>query len=102
MAECSRGELKIQKVENGVVFSVKVVPRSSKTILSGVLGGMLKIKLAAVPEKGKANELLVDFLAQTLDIKKNAVKITSGHTSPVKTIQIMGVSIEALFEKLKM
>ena len=102
MAECSRGELKIQKVESGVAFSVKVVPRSSKTKLAGVLGDMLKIKLAAAPEKGKANELLIDFLAEALNVKRNAVKITSGHTSPVKTIRITGISVETLFEKLKM
>jgi uncharacterized protein (TIGR00251 family) len=94
------GELKIQAVDNGVIFSVKVVPRSSKTAIAGVLGGMLKVKLAAAPEKGKANESLVGFLADTLGVKKNAVKITSGLTSPVKTIQIAGVSVEYLLSRV--
>ena len=93
-------ELKIQQAGNGVVFSVKVVPRSSKTAIAGVLGGMLKVKLAAAPEKGKANESLVGFLADTLGVKKNAVKITSGLTSPVKTIQITGVSVEFLLSRV--
>jgi len=95
-------ELKVRQAGSAVEFIVKVVPRSSKTALTGVLGDMLKIKLAAAPEKGKANELLIDFLAEALNVKRNAVKITSGHTSPVKTIQITGVSVETLFEKLKM
>jgi uncharacterized protein (TIGR00251 family) len=93
-------QLKIQQSANAVVFSVKVVPRSSKTAVAGVLGSMLKIKLAAAPEKGKANESLVEFLADTLGVKKNAVTITSGHTSPVKTIQIMGVTPAAILQKL--
>jgi uncharacterized protein (TIGR00251 family) len=95
-------QLRIQQAGNSLIFSVKVVPRSSKTAFVGVLGDMLKIKLAAAPEKGKANELLIDFLAQTLGIKKNTVKITSGLSSQVKTIRITGISVEVLFEKLKM
>jgi uncharacterized protein len=93
-------ELRIQQTNNAVIFSVKVVPRSSKTAIAGLLGGMLKIKLAAAPEKGKANESLVEFLADKLGVKKNVVSITSGHTSPVKTIQITGLTAEAILQKL--
>jgi len=93
-------QLKIQQSANAVVFSVKVVPRSSKTSVSGLLGGMLKIKLAAAPEKGKANESLVEFLAETLGVKRNTITITSGLTSPVKTIQTTGISTEYLLDKL--
>jgi uncharacterized protein len=94
-------QLKIQQAGSSVIFSVKVVPRSSKTAIAGLLGGMLKVKLAAAPEKGKANESLVEFLADTLGVKRNTITITSGHTSPVKTIQIAGTSTEYLLDKLK-
>jgi uncharacterized protein (TIGR00251 family) len=94
------GELKIQQAGNTVTFLVKVVPRSSRTAVAGILGGMLKVKLAAAPEKGKANEALVEFLADTLGVKKNAIIITSGHTSPVKTIQITGISAETVCKKI--
>ena len=93
-------QLRIQQAGNSVVFSVKVVPRSSKTAIAGILGGMLKVKLAAAPEKGKANQSLVEFLADTLGIKKNTIKITSGLTSPVKTIEIKGISPETILQKL--
>ncbi|MGB7581486.1 MAG: DUF167 domain-containing protein [Sedimentisphaerales bacterium] len=92
--------MKIQQSANAVIFSVKVVPRSSKTAAAGILGGMLKVKLAAAPEKGKANESLVEFLADVLGVKKNTITITSGHTSPVKTIQITGSSTGHLLDKL--
>ncbi len=85
-----------------MVFLVKVVPRSSKTALAGTLGGMLKVKLAAAPEKGKANEALIEFLADTLGVKKSTFKITSGQTSPVKTIQIEGISAETILQKLSL
>ena len=61
---------------------------------------MLKVKLSAAPEKGKANESLVEFLADTLGVKRNTITITSGLTSPVKTIQISGVSTETILKKL--
>jgi uncharacterized protein (TIGR00251 family) len=93
-------QLKVQQANNSVVFSVKVVPRSSRTALAGVLNGMLKVKLAAPPEKGKANQSLIEFLADTAGVKKNAVKIVYGLTSPVKTIEIKDVSAECLLKKL--
>jgi uncharacterized protein len=94
------GQLIIQQADGAVVFSVKVVPRSSRTAIAGVLGGMLKVKLAAAPEKGRANQSLIEFLADEIGVKKNAIKITSGQTSPVKTIQIAGVSEKILLDKL--
>jgi len=93
-------QLIIQQAGSAVVFSVKVVPRSSRTAIAGILGGMLKVKVAAAPERGRANDSLVEFLADTLSVKKNAVRITSGQTSPVKTIEVTGVSTEILLGKL--
>ena len=89
-------EFEVEEVEGGVKFAVKVVPGSSKTALCGVLDGMLKVKVAAAPEKGKANKCLVEFLAKQLDIKKNDVAVCSGQTSPVKQIQIRGVLKETI------
>ena len=63
-------ELAIQEEEGGVTFTVKVVPGSSRTAVSGVLNGMLKVKVAAVAEKGKANKGLIEFLAEQLGVKK--------------------------------
>jgi uncharacterized protein len=61
---------------------------------------MLKVKIASPPEKGKANQALIVFLADTLGVKKNTLKITSGLSSQIKTIQITGISVETLFDKL--
>jgi len=59
--------LKIAAVKDGIRFAVRVVPGSSKTAFAGVLNGMLKVKIAAPPEKGKANECLVEFLSDKLE-----------------------------------
>lgn len=68
---------------------VKVIPKSSKTEIAGYLpDGTWKIKVAAAPEKGKANRALVDFLAEHLRVAKSRIQIMSGETSPLKRIHV--------------
>jgi hypothetical protein len=93
-------ELAVKPLSDGVVFTAKVVPGSSKTSLCGLLDGMLKIKVAAAPEKGKANKCLIELLAAAIGVKKNAVSIVSGQSHSVKHIQVLGVSKETLLKKL--
>ncbi len=90
----------VQESADGVVFTAKVVPGSSRTVVAGLLGDMIKIRVAAAPEKGKANECLIAYLAEQLGVKKNAIEILSGHTNPVKQVRIAGVSAAGLLEKL--
>lgn len=91
-------ELKIQEAKGGVVFSVKVVPASSKTAVSGLWDGMVKIKVSAPPQKGRANKCLIDFLAKQLGVKNSAVSIIAGQNSPVKKIRVSGLSDELMTE----
>lgn len=94
--------LAVEEIDGGVVFTVKVVPGSSRTAVCGLLDEMVKIKVAAAPEKGKANQCLLDFLAKQLGVKKNAVKIVSGKTNPIKSVQVLGISVEQLSNKLNL
>ena len=68
---------------------VKVIPKSSRTELAAVLpDGTWKVKVAAVPEKGKANQALCEFIAKKLNVSKSRVRIVSGETSPIKRIRV--------------
>jgi len=87
-------ELDITDCDGGVIVAVKVVPGASRTAMAGQLGGMLKIKVTAAPEKGKANQCLIEFLAKRLGVKKNAISIAAGKNNPAKIVQIQGVSVE--------
>jgi uncharacterized protein (TIGR00251 family) len=94
-------DMTIQDLDDGAVFAAKIVPGSSGTTrICGVLDGMLKIKVSAPPEKGKANQCLLKLLAQRLDVKKNSLSIISGQTSPSKRVRVSGISAEALRAKL--
>ena len=97
------GNLAIEGHNGGVIFKAKIVPGSSgSTRICGLLDEMLKIKVSAAPEKGKANQCLVKFLAGQLGVKKNAVSIISGTTSPVKHVRISGMTPETLLKKLNL
>ncbi len=73
-------------------FLVKVIPKSSKTEFVGYLpDGAWKIKIAAAPEKGKANKELCAFLADRLGVPQSRVRIVSGETSHRKHIRVDGL-----------
>ena len=94
-------EFNIQEENGNITFTAKIVPGSSSpNKICGLLDGMLKIKIAAPPEKGKANQCLIKFLAKTIDVHKNSIQIISGQTNPIKQIQISESSIEAIKKKL--
>lgn len=70
-------------------ITVKVIPKSSKTELVGYLAdGTWKVKVAAVPEKGKANKALCAFLAEHFGVPQSSVSIVSGQRAHVKRIRI--------------
>ena len=75
-----------------VVVSVRVQPRASRNEVAGEMGGALKIRLQAPAVEGRANEALIDFLAELLKLPKSAVRILSGDRSRIKRVEIRGVS----------
>ncbi len=94
-------DMAIHEIDGDAVFAAKIVPGSSgATRICGVLDGMLKVKVSAPPEKGKANQCLLKFLAHTLGVKKNALSIIAGATSPIKRVQVSGICAETLRMKL--
>lgn len=74
-----------------VLLRVKVTPKARCNAIVGWEGDRLKIRLAANPEKGEANEKLIKFLADVLDIHPSAITILRGHTSRLKDLEIEGI-----------
>jgi uncharacterized protein (TIGR00251 family) len=82
-----------------LIFRVQVAPRSSRSEVVGEHNGALRVRLAAPPVDGAANEELIKVLSKTFKVTRSAVTILSGHTSRLKQVSIDGVSVSAL-EKL--
>ena len=75
--------------EGSVVFDVKVIPKASVTELAGKLAdGSWKIKVAAPPEKGKANAELCVYLSGVFHVPRRNVEILHGAGSPRKRIRV--------------
>jgi uncharacterized protein len=82
-------------------ISIKVQPNAGRNELVGLVNGVWKIKIAAPPDKGKANKELVDFLSELLNIKKDQIGILRGQTSHNKVVEIKGLDESTLAKMLK-
>ena len=82
----------VQVREGTVILSVRVQPRASKDEIAGEMGGALKVRLRAPAVEDRANEALVEFLAQLLKTPRSAVRILGGERSRTKRLEIRGVT----------
>lgn len=84
----------IRELSDGATITVRVAPRASKTTITGVMGegaeAVLKVALAAPPVDGRANQELIDYFAEFLDISRSNVGIASGQQSRNKVIRVRG------------
>jgi uncharacterized protein (TIGR00251 family) len=76
----------------GYIVKIHVVPGARKTVVAGLHGDRLKVKVAAPPEKGRANEELLAFLARSLQVPLQAVRLTSGAASRAKVVAVHDLS----------
>lgn len=81
------------------ILSLHIQPGARKTEVAGLHGEALKIRLAAPPVDGKANECLVGFIAEALGVPRARVELVSGATSRRKHVMVSGLAPEAI-EKL--
>ena len=79
-----------------VRFSVRVQPRASKSELAGEYGDAIRIRLAAPPVDGAANEELVSFLSSIFAVARKSVRILAWETARSKLIEIEGLTERAV------
>lgn len=82
-------------VEGGVRLAVRVSPRGSKNAVEGLVTGAdgksaLAVRLTAPPVEGAANEALIAFLAERLDLRKKDIAIRRGETGRLKILHLSG------------
>jgi uncharacterized protein (TIGR00251 family) len=83
---------------DGVRLSVRITPNAKKTEVLGILDDALKIKLQAQPIEGKANEALIRFIADKLDLPRRAIVITHGELNKHKLLKVesAGLTVEVV------
>jgi len=79
-----------------ITIEVLISPKASKNKIVGLHDNRLKIRIAAPPVDGKANQELIRFLSNVLGIPTYDIEIDAGHTNKRKTVKISGVTKEAI------
>jgi uncharacterized protein (TIGR00251 family) len=85
----------------GVALSVHVQPKASRTECAGIHGNALKIRVAAPPSDGAANDELRRFLARRCEVPLQAIEILAGASGRRKRLLVKGRSVEHVCERLE-
>ncbi len=90
----------IEQKKNNVVLRVKVQPKSKQERVVGIEGSVLKIRVNAPPEKGKANEACIKLLSKVLKVPKGSIELIQGQTSKNKVFSIRDITSEEVKKHL--
>ena len=81
----------MDKTKNRARITVKVQPRAKTTALAEKIGDAYKLRLAAPPVDGKANEACIRFFADRFGVPPSAVRIVQGLSTRMKVVEIEGI-----------
>jgi uncharacterized protein (TIGR00251 family) len=78
-----------------------VIPRAARNQIAALMDdGRVKVRLAAAPVDGEANQQLVRFLAEALDVPRSAIEIVAGLTSRDKLVAVLNLDAETLQQRI--
>lgn len=80
---------------------VKVVPRAKRDEIVGWLGDRLKLKVAAPPQDGRANDAVEALLAGALGVPRRTVRVSAGHASSTKVVEFESLAQIELARRLR-
>lgn len=97
-----------QAGHDGLRLHLRVTPNAGRDAVDGIETrddgtSVLRLRVSAVPDKGKANAAVIALLARTLRCPKNAIRLISGETARQKTVLVSGdvAEITAILERLE-
>jgi uncharacterized protein len=82
------------------VFSVRVTPRASQDKITGWEGDVLRVRVAAPPAEGRANEAVLRLLAKSLHLPTSRVRLVRGHTQRNKVVAVEGLTADEVRSRL--
>ncbi len=93
-------EIGLKDVAGGCRLRIRVKPHAREDAILDPHGGMLKVAVSAAPERGEANRAVVALLSETLGIPASRITVTSGLTSPSKSLAIAGLNASQVLARL--
>ena len=85
-----------------VVLQVHVQPGAGRSAVVGRHGAALKVRVAAAPEGGRANEACAALLAEAFGVKSSGVELTGGEASRSKQFRLSGVDLVEFRRQLEL
>ncbi|MEJ5239931.1 MAG: DUF167 domain-containing protein [Anaerolineales bacterium] len=87
--------------QHGSALAIRVTPKASRNAIVGVLDdGTIKVHLTAPPVEGEANQALLDFLAEVLDVPKSRLEIVAGHNGRDKLISVLDMDAQTVHKRI--
>ncbi len=90
----------LQDTKDGSILTIHVQPKASRTECVGIHGCAIKIRVAAPPVDGKANEALVAFLAERLDLAPSNIEILAGTSGRHKRVLLKRCAAKDVLARL--
>ncbi len=90
----------VRDSDRGAILTVHVQPNSSRTACVGMHGDALKIRLAARPIDGAANDELIRFIAEQCMVPRAHVQLQAGAEARRKRLCVQGITAQALLARL--
>lgn len=91
----------LKENKNTLTLNIYIIPRSSKSEIIGIYNDSLKIKLKAPPVDNAANDELIRFLREKLNIRKSNIEIKSGHKQRKKIVSVSRCDIKTISSLLQ-
>lgn len=92
--------IRIASTTDGLLIPIRVQAGARRNHVGGVHDGRLKVSVTQAPEKGKANRDVLKLLASALRVRRSALALHSGETSPRKVVRIADMSTAELEDRL--
>jgi len=81
-------------------LQIRVVPRAKRNSIEIGSDGQVKVRVTAVPERGKANAAVIALLSKRFGVPKRDIEIVRGHTARDKTVRVEGMTRDEVIKKL--
>jgi uncharacterized protein (TIGR00251 family) len=81
--------------KTGVQLRLQIQPKAARTELVGLHGDALRLRIAAPPVDGAANQAVIEFLADRIGVPRRSIRIVGGATSRRKRLEIDGITVAA-------
>jgi uncharacterized protein (TIGR00251 family) len=98
----AKRKFRLHDGKQGAALTIRVTPRARKTEIGELMAdGTLRIRIQQPPVEGKANDALIKFLSEILDVRKNRIEIVAGNRGLDKIISVLDLSAQEVQRRIE-